>query len=111
MQQSTTTTNSKPFVITQLVVFGSYLDQRADRIGDLDIGITIRIRGPQWDEPQAMIDYGQASGRRFPTFLDLIGWGQTEVYQILRNRSGYINITPEDVTTLTDRWQVVYTHE
>lgn len=103
--------DTKPYVITQLIVFGSYCDPDVAQLGDLDIAIKFLPRGgPEWEEPQAMIDYGSRSGRTFSTFLDQLGWGQTELFQILRNRSGCINLTPEDVTTLTDRWQVVYTH-
>ena len=37
-----------------------------------------------------------------------LDWPRREVKWILRRRSAYINITREDVTRLTDRWETVY---
>jgi len=55
--------------------------------------------------------YLRASGRRFRNLLDALSWPEQEALQILRNRSAVINITREDVRTLTDRWEVVYSYD
>lgn len=98
--------------IAELVVFGSYLDPAATRLGDLDLGIVFRSRIPSTvtrDENTAiLLDYAQASGRQSNTFLDRLFWPEHEAILQLRNRSAVINITTEDVGSLTDRWEIVY---
>ena len=53
--------------------------------------------------------YGRASGRTFASFLDMMLWPRKEAIQHLRNRSTALNITTEDVRTLTDKIRVIYT--
>lgn len=98
--------------IAELVVFGSYLDPTTTHLGDLDLGVTFRSRIPSTvtrDEHTAiLLAYARASGRQFNTFLDRLFWPEHEAVLQLRNRSAVTNITTEDVTALTDRWQIVY---
>ncbi len=98
--------------IAELVVFGSYLDPATTHLGDLDLGVTFRSRIPATvtrDEHTAiLLAYARASGRQFNTFLDRLFWPEHEAVLQLRNRSAVINITSEDVPSLTDRWEIVY---
>lgn len=98
--------------IVELVVFGSYLDPAATHLGDLDLGVTFRSRIASTataDEHTAtLLAYARASGRQFNTFLDRLFWPEHEAILHLRNRSAVINITTEDVGSLTDRWETVY---
>lgn len=98
--------------IAELVVFGSYLDPAATQLGDLDLGVVFRSRIPSYltrDEHTAtLLAYARASGRHFNTFLDRLFWPEHEAILQLRNRSAVINITTEDVGSLTDRWETVY---
>jgi hypothetical protein len=98
--------------IAELVVFGSYLDPATTHLGDLDLGITFRSPIPATvtrDEHTAiLLAYARASGRQFNTFLDRLFWPEHEAVLQLRNRSAVINITSEDVPSLTDRWEIVY---
>lgn len=98
--------------LAELVVFGSYLDPATTRLGDLDLGVVFRSRIPSnvtRDQHTAtLLAYARASGRQFNTFLDRLLWPEHEAILHLRNRSAVINITTEDVGSLTDRWQTVY---
>lgn len=100
------------FEIAEVVVFGSYLDNAAADLGDLDISAKVRPRqhhDPLTEEFTArVLDYADESGRRFQSFLDRLSWASTEPYRVLRNRSTAIAITKEDIRQLTDRWEVVY---
>ena len=101
--------------ITELVVFGSYLDPDVQRLGDLDLGVAFRSRIPGTtlpaDQRKILLSYARVSGRPFSNLLDALSWPDTEALMILRNRSAAINLTVEDVRTLTDRWEVVYSYD
>lgn len=103
--------NSKPYVIVQLRVFGSYLDTTIDPLGDLDLDVVFEPRTPEGDEPEAKLDYAQQSGRSFSTFIDRLFWPQNELLQILRARSAYINVHVGDVEALGVEYEVVYPAE
>lgn len=98
--------------IEQLVVFGSYLDPAADRLGDLDIAATL-ARWPPGADTQDWVKrsraHGRTSGRTFATFVDEMYWPEDDAQMMLRNRSAAINITTEDIRNLTTRCATVYT--
>jgi len=100
--------------IAELVVFGSYLDPDMQHLGDLDLGVTFRNRVPDTtatvDRSKILLDYAKASGHRFHDSFGRLSWAEDEALQILRNRSAAINLTDENVRTLTDRWEVVYSY-
>lgn len=58
---------------------------------------------------EILLAYASTSGRRFGTLVDRLFWPEQEALLALRNRSPVINITTENVRTLTDRHEVVYT--
>jgi predicted nucleotidyltransferase len=101
------------YEIVQIVVFGSFLDRDASQLGDLDLAIVTRERpatkASSGDLSKRSLDYADASGRQLDSFFDRLGWAEREVVQILRNRTAAISITRNDVSTFTDRWQIVYT--
>jgi hypothetical protein len=101
--------------IAELVVFGSYLDTDVHHLGDLDLGVSFRSRIPETtatvDPSEILLNYANASGRRFNTLLDALFWPEKEALLVLGNRSAFINITLENVRTLTDRWEVVYSYD
>ncbi len=98
--------------IEQLVVFGSYLDPTAERLGDLDIAATL-THWPQHADPKdwnrRCEDHLEASGRSFSSLVDRLCWPEDEAQMMLRNRSAAINITIEDIRNLTSRCATVYT--
>ena len=113
--ERTTAWNANPdrlVSVDEVVIFGSYLDPTIDRLGDVDVAVSLR----NWPEQQShdmfnksVQAYGRASGRTFASFLDMMLWPKKEAIQHLRNRSTALNITTEDVRTLTDKIRVIYT--
>ena len=106
------TNDDRLISVEQLVVFGSYLDPAADRLGDLDIAAA-QARWPPGADRQDWVKrrlaHGQASGRTFATFVDELFWPEDEAKMMLRNRSAVIKVTTEDIRNLTTRFAVVYT--
>lgn len=95
----------KPMFINTLRVFGSYLSPEIDPIGDIDIALTY---GRRITDRKALADYTRASGRSFGTYIDQVMWPQTELFLHLKNRSAFINITLEDITRITDKFETIY---
>lgn len=98
----------KPYVISEMLVFGSYLRPDVSELGDLDLAVTFAERQPGSATPDALLDYAYGSGHRFPHIAAAAGWAQTELLRLLRKGSGYINVHTEDISKITDIWQVVY---
>ena len=95
--------------ITEIVVFGSYLDPAADPLGDLDLAVSTVRRDTGGERyVDKVLAYARASGRRFSAFHDQLFWPARELRMILRNRSPAISITDEDIRKLTERFEVVY---
>jgi hypothetical protein len=95
----------KPMFINTLRVFGSYLSPEIDPIGDIDVELTY---GRRITDRKALADYTRASGRSFGTYVDQVMWPQTELFLHLKKRSAFINITLEDITRITDRFETIY---
>jgi predicted nucleotidyltransferase len=102
------TDDAKLYVITEIAVFGSYLRTEAAALGDLDLVVKFEGRGPGATDPETVFAYAKASGRNFQTLFATIAWPEMELMQLLRNRSGYINVHTEDISRFTDDWRVVY---
>jgi predicted nucleotidyltransferase len=95
--------------ITEIVVFGSYLDPSISRLGDLDLALsTVRRDTNRQRYVDKVLEYARASGRSFSAFHDQLFWPARELRMILKNRSPAISITDEDIRKLTDRFQVAY---
>ena len=65
-------------------------------------------RAPSSRFSETVVAYARASGRQFSGLMDGLAWGEVELRQLLRNRSGYINVHTEDISRFTDDWQVAY---
>jgi hypothetical protein len=98
----------RPQPLARLRVFGSYLDTRVDRLGDIDIALETLDRSPATRDPEALLDYRNRSGRTFSNFTARLTWPTTELVLLLRNRSGYINAHLEDISRFTNTWRQVY---
>ncbi len=95
--------------VKEISVFGSYLDPEMDRLGDLDLAVTAVRRETDGDKHvDRVLEYAEASGRRFGVFIEQLFWPSRELIMILKNRSPAISITNEDVSQLTDRFKIVY---
>ena len=67
-----------------------------------------------WSSTAAIAEQARArrgrgrDGRNLSTLFATIAWPEMELLQMLRNRSGHINVHTEDITRFTDDWRVVY---
>ena len=96
--------------VTEIVVFGSYLDSAVDPLGDLDLAVsTVRRDTDGKRYVDKVLEYAAASGRSFSAFPDRLFWPARELRMILKNRSPAISITGEDIRELTGRFKIVYT--
>jgi predicted nucleotidyltransferase len=96
--------------VTEIVVFGSYLDPAVDPLGDLDLAVsTVRRDTDGKRYVDKVLEYAAASGRSFSAFPDRLFWPARELRMILKNRSPAISITGEDIRELTGRFKIVYT--
>ncbi len=105
------TDEGKLYTITEVRVFGSYLDRQVAELGDLDLDISLVPRTAEAEEPETQLDYALKSGRHFSTFLDRLFWSRQELLQILRARSRYINVHVDEVQSLDVPCEVVYPAE
>jgi predicted nucleotidyltransferase len=103
--------DTKPFVITEVTAFGSYLRTNVAELGDLDLMVKHRARREEFKDSKVLRGYARASGRRFGTFLDELYWPERELMTTLRARSGYLNVHTEDVSEFTDEVKVVYRYD
>jgi hypothetical protein len=95
--------------VAQIAVFGSYLDPAVDPLGDLDLAVSTVRRDADGDKHvDKALAYARASGRRFDAFHEMLFWPARELRMILRNRSAAISITDEDISKITDRFDIVY---
>lgn len=95
--------------VTEIVVFGSYLDPAVDLLGDLDLAVSTARRDTDGQRHvDKVLEYARASGRSFSAFHDELFWPARELRMILKNRSSAISITDEDIRKLTERIEVVY---
>ena len=95
--------------VTEIVVFGSYLDPAVDLLGDLDLAVSTARRDTDGQRyVDKVLEYARASGRSFSAFHDRLFWPARELRMILKNRSPAISITDEDIRKLTERIEIVY---
>lgn len=97
--------------VRRLRIFGSYLREEVDQLGDVDVELVMARRIPSDEYVAAARAYADASGRTFGNYVQYLGWPERELRQKLRNRSTAINITTEDVDDLTAVSRVVYAIE
>ena len=70
-QLPTTRTPGYLLTVKQISVFGSYLDPDMDRLGDLDLWVTVGRRETHGERHvDRVLEYARASGRRFGVFTD-----------------------------------------
>ena len=95
--------------VTEIVVFGSYLDPAVGLLGDLDLAVSTARRDTDGQRyVDKVLEYARVSGRSFSAFHDRLFWPARELRMILKNRSPAISITDEDIRKLTERIEIVY---
>ncbi|WP_433235032.1 hypothetical protein [Actinomadura nitritigenes] len=87
--------------VGRIAIFGSYLDPNVERLGDLDLAVSVVRRD---SDGQRHVDnvlaYARASGRRFGTFHEQLFWPRRELFMILKNRSPAIVLLVKTLTSL-----------
>ena len=82
------------FWVDQLVLFGSFLDPAAEKVGDVDVAVGLTRREPDGDLfAQKSRRRAEDSGRAFNTLIDLLGWSERELWLALKNRSAVLSLT------------------
>lgn len=99
---------SKPYTVTHVTVFGSYLDEIQDRLGDLDVAIEVVRRLPHEQFLQRRDALTSAADRYFGSYVEQLLYPLRQLVLYLRDRKSTISITSEDIAQLTDRMTVVY---
>lgn len=77
--------------VRQVIAFGSYIAATVD-VADIDLVIDLQRKEPPpgIDVAQWHLEYAQASGRYFGSYLDMICYGEMEVRRLLKARSRYL---------------------
>jgi hypothetical protein len=96
---------SKPLFIAQIRIFGCYLHQGVDPLGDVDVELS---DGRRITDPKEVREYTKASARTFGSYIDQLFWPQKELVQHLRNRSAALNIALENIDVFTETSKIVY---
>jgi hypothetical protein len=92
--------------VTAMTVYGSYLDPDRDEMGDLDLAYTWAHRFTGDEHTQRSLRQARDAGRTgVMTQLHFI---YQDLTRRLKNRSPYISLSDADVSTFTDRFEVVY---
>lgn len=99
------TTEGYLLSVDRLRVFGSYLDPAVDRLGDLDIEVTV---SPEVLDAQAAKAYADASGRQFADYLEHSDWPRIELRRLLRGGSKSIDLQDAKRGELSTKMVVVY---
>jgi predicted nucleotidyltransferase len=86
--------------VEQVVVFGSFLDESAATVGDVDVAIELVTRFADSDEFMRTMaersDEAARAGRQFANVAEQVGWGELEVRRFLKGRSRVISMTDVD---------------
>ena len=101
----------RPWRITCIRVFGSYLRPDVQELGDLDLWLEYAEREPGSTSSDRLLAYAHTADRRFSTFLQELDWARTELLQILRNRSAYINVHTVEPSLITDSSKVIFVED
>ena len=93
--------NENPDLLRSVVearVFGSYLDLSRDQLGDVDVAIHLERKPlPDGvDYVEASLARARLSGRSFQNVVEEAGYGETEVWLMLKRRKPYLSLHDYD---------------
>lgn len=100
--------------VRRLAVFGSFLDHKADDVGDVDVIVELGTKLPDWSAHlQAEDSYRQRErehGRVFRSFIDELLSPRTDPLRFLKGRSSVVSLhDPADEAGLEGaRFEIVY---
>ncbi|WP_448072274.1 hypothetical protein [Georgenia yuyongxinii] len=94
---------TKPYTVTRIQVFGSYLREDVTELGDVDLN-----ERKEWATGRAVADYARERGPAFSSYIDQVFWPQKELAMILKARRPHVSVQFADLAGITDDWRVVY---
>lgn len=99
--------DTRATIIARVRVFGSYTNTVKDALGDLDLGLDIRLRRPY--DYKAAFAYAQRVGTLYAdSLVDHEAWLRAEAVKAVRGRSRSISPTTENPAHLDGEWRDVY---
>jgi hypothetical protein len=96
--------------VKQVIAFGSYIAATVD-VADIDLVIDLERKEPPpgMDVAKWHLEYAVASGRRFGSYLDMLGCSEVEVRRLLKARSPYLAFHDMDeLQTLNTQTRVLF---
>jgi predicted nucleotidyltransferase len=102
--------------VDEVVVFGSLLDESADKVSDVDVAVCLTPRIADGEEfGRAMnlrADEAARAGRQFSNVVEQVAWGEIEVRRLLKGGSRVISMTDtRDGVLRKTATRVVYRRE
>lgn len=83
------------FKVTKVVLFGSYITD-SPTVNDIDIAFEIIRKDEDSDvfmaKHQKKVNEAIGNGKKFKTFIDKLGYSETEVIHFLKSRSHYLSL-------------------
>ena len=83
------------FKVTKVVLFGSYITD-SPTVNDIDIAFEIIRKDEDGDifmaKHQKKVKEAIVNGKKFKTFIDELGYSETEVIQFLKSKSHYLSL-------------------
>jgi len=83
-------TEELAYIVKVVRVFGSYLGD-ANELGDIDLAVELEWRDQKRDVVKYCYERAEKSGRQLKTIVDTLGYAETEVRQLLKNRNRYLS--------------------
>lgn len=93
----------KPLLVRRLIVFGSYLSDDAERLGDVDVYVEIERR-----HEFNPVAYAYATDRSFGSFSEVLGWARRELALHLRGRNAALSLTTQHPRELGAPFEVIF---
>jgi len=85
--------NDNPDLLLSVVearVFGSYIDQSQDELGDVDVAIGLERRLPMDAFIATSRERARAAGKR--TFIEELAYGEDEVFRVLKDHQRHLSL-------------------
>lgn len=97
-------------VVQEVSVFGSFLDESKEQLGDIDLVIELRRREvPGRDWVEYSLQRAAQSGRAFKSYHSELHYGSTEVLLLLKARNRYLSFHyAEDPMSMGARTEVLF---
>ncbi len=83
------------YVVTEVRVFGSFLDAKRRELGDIDLVLVLDHRAIEGrDIAKYSLERARRSGKSLPSFMARLAYGQNEVLRLLKGGNNYLSFHP-----------------